>query len=86
MKKTILKVFLIIAVIVLAFLCWKIFFGDHGLLVSGYREVIEQINNAWNNLTGSTTGLLPETWGDASLDGSTNGNANSAGQNATGQD
>lgn len=77
MKKTILKVFLVIAVIVLCFLAWRMFFSEDGIMRGVYDGIIGQVNTAWHNISGSDTDLIPE-WNTDS-----NGTANEAGTGAT---
>ena len=75
MKKTILKVFLVIAVIVFAFLAWKMFFSDDGILVTAFDGVIGQINNAWHNLSGADNDLIPNWNTDTNGNATENGDA-----------
>lgn len=55
------KVFVIIGVLVLAFLLFQQFFMDGGILQIGYNAAVGQVNGLWETLTGETT-LIPE-WG-----------------------
>lgn len=59
--KTITKVFLVVATLVLIFLIWALFFNKDGVLQTGWNALISPVNNVWQNLTGDTTAeLLPE--------------------------
>lgn len=64
------KVFLIIALLVLAFLLWQVVFNDGGMLQTAYNAVVGVINKTWQTITGGTTKILPQ-WGDVN-----NGNGN----------
>lgn len=64
--KPIQKVFLIIAVLVLAFIIWQLFFNDGGILQSGYNAIADSINTTWQKITGGTGKILP-SWGDAGV-------------------
>jgi hypothetical protein len=59
MKGTILKVFLIIAVLVLALMAWSLTFGDGGIVESVYNGVTSPINTAWAGISGSNEALIP---------------------------
>lgn len=59
--KTITKVFLVVATLVLIFLIWALFFNKDGVLQTGWNALISPVNNVWQDLTGDTTAeLLPE--------------------------
>lgn len=62
MNKTIKKVFMIIGILVLAFLIWDIFFRDNGVVQTFFNAIITVINNGWKDITGGDTNILP-TWG-----------------------
>lgn len=69
---TIKKVFLIIGVLVLAFLIWQLVFNDGGVIQTAYNAVADTINGTWQQITGDTSGeILPE-WGGA-VDGTGDG-------------
>jgi len=59
MKKTILTVFLIIAVLVIALLVWALFFNQNGVLQRTWNGVASQVNSVWNRITG-LEGIVPE--------------------------
>ena len=70
MNSTIKKVFLIIALLVVIFLAWQLFFNDDGILVTAYNAMATGINEQFHEATGGTTNILP-LWGEADAD--TNG-------------
>ena len=72
MNKTVMKVFLVIALLVLIFVGWSAFFGDSGILVTGYAAVADAVNGAWATVAGEGAELLPPEWGDTG--GENNGN------------
>ena len=60
MKKTIITVFLVLAVIVLAFLIWELFFADsNGILHIAYNSVANGVNTQWKKLAGDNAVLMP---------------------------
>lgn len=59
MKKTILTVFLVLAVLVLIFLVWELFFADKGIMHSAYNAVAEGINQQWAKVAGEDDEILP---------------------------
>lgn len=65
MNKTVKTVFMLIAVLVLIFLIWQLFFNQNGILVTGYNAVAKGINGQWEKIAGSGKKLLPE-WGETS--------------------
>lgn len=71
------KVFLIIGVLVLAFLVWQLVFSDGGVLISAWNAVADTINGVWQKITGGTSKIVPE-WGDAVDSGKNDGGLNSA--------
>ena len=75
MKKTITTVFLVIAVLVMIFLIWELFFTDAGILHSAYNAVAKGINGQWNKISGTSVNIVPY-WG--SDDGGQVGNAGAA--------
>lgn len=62
MNGTIKKVFLIIALLVLIFLIWQLFFNDNGILVTAYNSMADGVNDMYQKATGGTNVLLPY-WG-----------------------
>ncbi len=68
MKKTILTVFLVLAVLVLIFLIWELFFADTGILHNVYNNVAKGINAQWTKVAGQDSKLLPE-WDGGNADG-----------------
>lgn len=60
MKKTIITVFLVLAVIVLVFLIWELFFADNnGILHIAYNSVANGVNTQWKKLAGDDAVLMP---------------------------
>lgn len=66
--KSIHKVFLVIAILVLAFIAWSLFFNDGGILQSGYNGVSGAINNTWQTMTGDSSASILPSWTDANVD------------------
>jgi hypothetical protein len=66
--KSIHKVFLVIAVLVLAFIAWSLFFNDGGILQTGYNAVGDSVNNTWQTVTGDSAAKLLPSWTDANVD------------------
>lgn len=62
MKKTIITVFLVIAVLVMIFLIWELFFTEAGILHSVYNAVAKGINGQWNKISGTSVNIVPY-WG-----------------------
>lgn len=61
MNSSIKKVFLVIGILVLAFLIWGLFFNDGGILQTSYNSLAEAVNHTWQKVTGdSGAKLLPE--------------------------
>ena len=56
MNKTIVKVFVIIGILVLALLVWALVFG--GGLSTVYSAVVSQINKVWQGVTGDNQASL----------------------------
>ncbi|MDR0917953.1 MAG: hypothetical protein LBM93_01680 [Oscillospiraceae bacterium] len=50
MKKTILQVFGIIGVLVLAFLIWQLVFNDGGIIKTGYNSVANLVNTQYEKV------------------------------------
>lgn len=60
MKKTILTVFGVLAVLVTIFLVWELFFADTGILHTVYNGLVEGVNKQWAKVSGeSDKGLIP---------------------------
>lgn len=60
MKKTIITVFLVLAVVVLVFLIWELFFSDNnGILHIAYNSVANGVNTQWKKLAGDNAVLMP---------------------------
>lgn len=68
MKKTILTVFIVLAVLVLIFLVWELFFADTGVMHSIYNSVASGLNAQWAKVAGTNSELLP-TWDGGSQGG-----------------
>lgn len=66
--KTITKVFLVVATLVVVFLIWALFFNKNGVLQTGWNAMISPVNNVWQKLSGDSTAKLLPTW-DAVDDG-----------------
>lgn len=64
MKKTIITVFIILGILVLALLVWAFVFNGGGLqtIMNG---VIQPINNIYKKMTGGSGNLIPE-WNQGS--------------------
>lgn len=60
MKKTILTVFLLLAVLVAIFLVWELFFADTGILHTVYNSVVAGLNAQFQKISGDDTDLIPE--------------------------
>ena len=58
MKKTIVNVFLVIGVLVLALLIWAVFFGNS--LGTAWNAVAGQINTAWSTVVGGSEPVVNE--------------------------
>lgn len=68
MKKTIITVFLVLAVVVLVFLIWELFFTDDGgILHTAYNSVANGVNDQWKKLAGDNAVLMP-LWDTSSSD------------------
>ncbi len=61
MNKTVKKVFMLIAVLVVIFIAWQLVFGDGGILKVGYNAIVNGINGQWAKVAGKGQSLLP-TW------------------------
>lgn len=63
MNKTIVKVFVIIGILLIALLVWAFVFGDG--LATIFNAVIDPINGIYQSMTGSSGYLIPR-WSVAS--------------------
>lgn len=63
MKKTVITVFLIIAVLVLAFMVWELVFANNGVLHWVYNGAAHTINGAYANIAGQGEQILAY-WGE----------------------
>lgn len=52
MNKTIMKVFLIVALLVVIFLAWQLIFNENGILRTGYNKMADGINNQYKKVAG----------------------------------
>ena len=59
MKKTIITVFIVLAVLVLVFLIWELFFAEKGILHTIYNGAASGINTQWQKLAGNGSTLVP---------------------------
>ena len=59
MKKTIITVFLVLAVLVLVFLIWELFFTESGILHTIYNGAASGINTQWRKLAGNNSSIVP---------------------------
>ena len=62
MNKTIIKVFLILAVLVAVFLVWELFFAKNGIMHSVYNGMAAGVNKQWQKLTGDASKDLIPMW------------------------
>ena len=60
MKKTIVTIALIIAVLIIVLLCWNLFFGADGILQSAWNGVADAVNGMWQSITGGDGTLMPQ--------------------------
>lgn len=81
--KTITKVFLIVATLVLIFLIWALFFNKGGILQTGWNALIAPVNNVWQKLSGDSSAELLPTW-DAVEDGGAYDGSDSLGDYTSG--
>ena len=72
------KVFLVIGVLVLAFLIWQLVFNDGGVLITGWNAVADTVNGVWQKITGNSTSTIVPEWGDAVDAGENGGSLNEA--------
>lgn len=66
MKKTILTVFLVLAVLVAIFLVWELFFANTGILHGVYNAMANGVNAQWTKISGTDAKLIPNWDGQAS--------------------
>lgn len=79
MNGTIKKVFLIIALLVLIFLIWQLFFNEDGILVTGYNAMAHGINEQFQEATGDTKRQILPYWGSESENTTSNTKDNGKG-------
>lgn len=61
MKKPIVTVFLIIAVLVFCLVIWGSFFNTGGVLETAWNAVVTPVNKTWQGVVGDTNAkLVPE--------------------------
>lgn len=70
--KTIKRVFLVIAVLVLIFIGWGLFFNDGGILRTSYNSLANVVNSTWQTITGNSSAELLPDWGGAGVETDTN--------------
>lgn len=70
MKKTIITVFLVLAVLVAVFLIWELFFAKTGILHTVYNGAAAGINNQFHKASGTTDYNIVPLWdgGDGTND------------------
>lgn len=60
---------MLVAVLVVIFLIWALFFNDNGVLQNGYSALAGVINDTWGTVTGdSSAKIIPETFGGADVE------------------
>lgn len=64
MKKTVLKVFGVIGVLVAIFLIWQLIFTDRGIIRTVWNAIANGINGQWEKVAGDGHTILP-VWDDA---------------------
>lgn len=80
MKKTIVTVFLVLAVLVTIFLVWELFFADDGILHTVYNGMVTGLNGQWAKISGDKeSGLIPLWDGGETADEHNNTNDDSDG-------
>lgn len=62
------KVFLIIGVLMLAFIVWSLVFNDGGVVRTAYDAISSPINSAWQTVTGDSNAMLLPDWGNTGID------------------
>ena len=61
MKKTVMKVFLIIGALFLCFIVWDLVFNEGGILSTAWNAIIAPINKLWTSVAGTgAKDLLPK--------------------------
>lgn len=70
--KTIKRVFLVIATLVLIFILWGLFFNDGGILRTAYNALTNPVNKTWQTITGDSSATLLPDWGTADVETDTN--------------
>lgn len=71
--KTIHKVFLVIATLVLVFLIWALVFNKGGVLQTGWNALISPVNTTWQKISGNASATILPEW-DAVEEGGGNYN------------
>ena len=71
MNKAIIRVFMVVAVLLVVFICWQVFFNDGGVLKAGYNALADGINGQWAKVAGEGHDLIPQ-W-STNLDGASGG-------------
>lgn len=80
MKKTIITVFIVLAILVTVFLVWELFFADDGILHTVYNGMATGLNNQWAKVAGKNSeGLVPLWDGGETADEHKNTNDDSNG-------
>lgn len=72
MNKVVKKVFGLIAILVLIFLIWQIFFNKNGILHTAYNALANGVNGQFAKVAGDGQKLLP-LWENSDADADTNG-------------
>lgn len=72
MNKVVKKVFGLIAVLVLIFLIWQIFFNQNGILHTAYNALANGVNGQFEKVAGKGQKLLP-LWENSDADKDANG-------------
>lgn len=62
------RIFLIIGILVLAFLIWGLFFNDGGVLQTGWNSMANSVNNTWQTVTGDSGAKILPGFGEADVD------------------
>lgn len=58
MNKTVMKVFILIAILVGIFIAWQLVFNEGGILRTGYNSLANGINSQWVKVAGSGQTIL----------------------------
>ena len=80
MNGTIKKVFGVIALLVLVFLLWQIFFNEGGILTTAYNAFAKTINNQYEKVAGEDGDQLLPYWGETSADTNGDGSMETEGE------